>query len=68
LLTPLLPVPLAVAIPLLLLLSVYQPGTGPDLMAVAVPLLLPLQVCQPGTSPGLLLAVVSPLLLSLRVC
>jgi len=63
LLTPRLPVPLAVAIPLLLALLVCQSGTGLRmLLVVAVPLLLVLLVCQPGTSLCLLLAVAAPLL------
>ncbi len=45
LLTPRLPLQLAVAVPLLLPLPVRQPGTGLGLLlAVAVPLLLPLPV------------------------
>jgi hypothetical protein len=46
LLTPHLPVPLAVTAPLLLLLLVYQPGTGLCvLLTVVVSLLLSLLVC-----------------------
>ncbi len=46
LLTPRLPVLLAVGVPLLLQLLVCEPGTGLRLLlAVAAPLLLPLSVC-----------------------
>ncbi len=69
LLTPRLPVPFAVAIPLLLPLLVCQLGMGLRLLlAVAVPLLLALRVYQLGTGLRLLLAVAVPLLLLLRVC
>ncbi len=69
LLTPCLPMPLAIAVPLLLALLVCQPSTGLHLLlAVAVPLLLTLLVCQSSTSLCLLLAVAVPLLLPLLVC
>ncbi len=65
LLTPRLPVPLVVAVPLLLALLVCQPSTGLRLLlAVATPLL----VCQPGTGLYVLLAVVVSLLLPFLVC
>ncbi len=64
LLTPRLPVLLAVAVPLLLALLVCQPGTGLRLLLmVATPLLLPFLVCQPGTGLCVLLAVAVSLLL-----
>ncbi len=64
LLTSHLPVPLAVAAPLLLPLLVYQPGTGLRmLLANAAPLL----VYQLSTGLRLLLAVTAPLLLPLLV-
>jgi hypothetical protein len=51
LLTPRLPLQLAVAIPLLLPLWFGQPGAGLDVvLAVAVPLLLPL--LAPAAAPG----------------
>jgi hypothetical protein len=63
-------VPLAIAVPLLL---VYQPGillTPRPLvsLAIAILLLLALLVCQPGMGLCVLLAVVVPLLLVLLVC
>ncbi len=69
LLTPRLPVPLAVVVPLLLTLLICQPGTGLRLLlAVTVSLLLPLLVCQPGTGLYMLLAIAVSLLLPLLVC
>jgi len=69
LLTPHLPVPLAVMASLLLPLLVCQPNTGLHvLLVVATPLLLPFLVCQPGTGLCMLLAVAVLLLLSLLVC
>ncbi len=69
LLTPRLPVPFAVAVPLLLPLPVCQLGMGLRLLlVVAVPLLLALWVYQLGTGLRLLLTVAVPLLLALRVC
>ncbi len=70
LLTPRLPVPLAVAVPLLLLLPICQPSTGLRmLLAVTVPLLLvPVLVCQPGTGLCVLLAVAISLLVPILVC
>ncbi len=71
LLTPRLPLSLAVAGSLLLPLQVCQPGTGRGvLLAVAIPLLVPLWVCQPGTGGGVLLAiaVAVALLLPILVC
>ncbi len=63
LLTPRLPVPLAVVVPLLLALLVCQPGTGLRLLlAIAAPLLL--LVCQPGTGLYMLLTIAVLLLLS----
>jgi len=57
LLTPRLPVALAVVVPLLLALLVCQPSMGLCLLlTVAVPLLLALLVCQPSTGLRLLLA------------
>ncbi len=68
LLTPRLPVLLAVAVPLLLPLLVYQPSTSLCvLLAVAIPLLLPLLAYQPSTGLCVLLAVAVPLLLPLLV-
>jgi len=68
LLTPRLSVLLAVAIPLLLPLLVYQPSTGLSVpLAVAVSLLLPLLVYQPSTGLSVPLAVAVPLLLPLLV-
>ncbi len=59
---------LAVAVPLLLPLLVYQPSTGLSVpLAVAVPLLLPLLVYQPSTGLSVSLAVAVPLLLPLLV-
>jgi len=62
LLTPRLPVLLAVAVPLLLPLLVYQPSTGLS-VPLAVPLLLSLLVYQPGTGLCVLLTVAVLLLL-----
>jgi hypothetical protein len=68
LLTPRLPVLLAVAVPLLLSLLVYQPSMGLSVpLAVAVPLLLPLLVYQPSTGLSVSFAVAVPLLLPLLV-
>ncbi len=68
LLTPRLPLQLAMAVPLLLPLPVGKPGTGLGLqLAVAVPFLLPLSVDQPGTGLDMVLAVAVPLLLPLSV-
>jgi hypothetical protein len=68
LLTPRLPLQLAVAVPLLLLFLFGQPGMGLDVvLAVAVPLLLPLPVRQSGTGLDVVLAVAVPLLLLLPV-
>ncbi len=68
LLTPRLSVLLAIAIPLLLPLLVYQPSTGLSVpLAVAVSLLLPLLVYQPSTGLFVPLAVAVPLLLPLLV-
>jgi hypothetical protein len=65
LLTPRLPVPLAIAVPLLVALLVCQPGTGLHLLlAVAMPLL----VCQPSIDLCVLFAVTVSLLLLLLVC
>jgi hypothetical protein len=65
LLTPRLPVPFTIAVTLLLVLLLCQPGTGLRLLlAVATPLL----VCQPGTGFGMLLVVAGSLLLPLLVC
>ncbi len=64
LLTSRLPVPLAIAVPLLLALLVCQPGTGLRLLlAVTAPLL----VCQSSTGLYVLLAVAVSLLLPLLV-
>ncbi len=60
LLTPCLPVLLAVAISLLLALLVCQSGTGLRLLLTVA---APLPVCQPGTGLCVLLAVAVPLLL-----
>jgi hypothetical protein len=63
------PVLLAVAVPLLVPLSVCQPGTGLCvLLAITVPLLVPVRVCQPGTGLCVLLAVAVPLLVPVLVC
>jgi hypothetical protein len=63
-LTPRLPVPLAVAVALLLALLVCQPSTGLRLLlVVATLLLLPFLVCQPSRGLGVLLAVAVLLLL-----
>jgi len=68
LLTPRLPVLLAIAVPLLLPLLVYQPSTGLSVpLAVAVPLLLPLLVYQLSTGLSMPLAIVVSLLLPLLV-
>jgi hypothetical protein len=68
LLTPRLLVPLAVAVPLLLPLLVYQPGTGLCVpLAVVVLLLLPLLVYQLGMGLCMSFAVAVPLLLPLLV-
>jgi hypothetical protein len=69
LLTPCLPLQLAVAVPLLLSFLFGQSGMGLDVVfAVAVPLLLPLPVRQPGTGLDVVLAVAVPLLLLLPIC
>ncbi len=68
LLTPRLPVLLAVAVPMLLPLLVYQPSMGLSVpLAVAIPLLLPLLVYQSNTGLSVPLAIAVPLLLSLLV-
>jgi len=68
LLTPRLPVLLAVAVLLLLPLLVYQPSMGLSVpLAVAVSLLLPLLVYQPSMGLSVPLAVAVSLLLPLLV-
>jgi hypothetical protein len=60
---------LAIVVPLLLPLLVWQLGTGLCvLLAVTIPLLVLLLVYQPGTSLYVLLMVAVPLLLPLLVC
>jgi len=69
LLTPHLRVVLAVAVPLLLPLSVCQPSTSLRVvLAIVIQLLVPVWVCQPGAGLCVLLAVAVALLLAVVVC
>jgi hypothetical protein len=69
LLTLRLSMPLAITVPMLLVMLVCQPSTGLRLLlAVATPLLLSLLVYQPGTGLCVLLAVAVAVSLLLPGC